>query len=303
MLEPVIPAMIVGQNRESTDIPLGFGEPFALLGGDRLGPGGIPFALAHEWQPEFLSAVICACEQAIEETRPWFRMTPSFLTGPAGTGRTHAARRLAKSVGVPHVILNLSDPLIAANLGSGGEIGEALWVSPVAAAMAATRVANPVVSVVGMGIHPDADATLAELIDPAIGSYFHEDMLGIDLDLGEVTWLIQIDEAKNLPPLFGLSLEEIAFKRGYGRGSEICLSVAMEVLADLQLGSEILAAQLPEILDHERNVASVSEIYSDYRNLLVENAYQTATGDHSNLVPVQEYDPFAVLTSVFTTRP
>ena len=40
---PATPAIIVGHSATADVPPLGLGEPFALLGGDRLGSSGIPF--------------------------------------------------------------------------------------------------------------------------------------------------------------------------------------------------------------------------------------------------------------------
>ncbi len=53
-LRPARPAMIVGRAFDDCPAPLGLSEPFALDGGDRLGPDGIAFELMHEHQPAFL---------------------------------------------------------------------------------------------------------------------------------------------------------------------------------------------------------------------------------------------------------
>ena len=308
--EPVLPAMIVGRTDDDREPPLGLGEPFALMGGDRLGPAGIRFALAHEWQPDFLAAVENACETAIREERCWFRLPPALLVAHAGVGRTHAARRLASAAGVPHVILNLCDPLIAANLGNGGEIGEALWISPLTAAMAATRIANPVVSVIGVGTNPHADAALAEMIDPETASSWHEDKLGVEIDLGEVSWLIQVE---NTPYLWSSSqlggsldrspfswlyrtgreqalgaslsahLTEIRFNSVRDRGDEVQLSVALEVLEDLGLDPADPSLDIAEILKESRHFSKVRDLYAALHTLFVERQYQSAISNlHAN---------------------
>ena len=166
--QPATPAMIVGHSTGASVPPLGLGEPFALRGGDQLGPGGITFELGHDWQVDLCDTVAGACEGLLAAERPWFRLPPTALVGK-GTGRTHAGRSLARAVGVPHIILNLSDPVIAMNVAGSGEINEALWVSPIVTAMAATRCANPVVSVVGAEHNADAAMALVTMIDPALG--------------------------------------------------------------------------------------------------------------------------------------
>ena len=136
--EPAIPAMVVGRSFDGSPPPLGLGEPFALLGGDRLGPDGIPFQVMHEHQPGFLRWVTQSCQASLAAERPWFRGRPVVLTGEQGVGRTHAARWLARVAGPPHVVLNLTDPVIAANVTASGRVNEALWASPITVAMAAT---------------------------------------------------------------------------------------------------------------------------------------------------------------------
>lgn len=235
IFHPATPAMIVGHSTSAEAPPLGLGEPFALLGGDRLGPSGIPFTVAHEWQPAFLDAVTAACDDLLVAERPWFRMPPTVLLGPDGTGRTHAARSLARAAGVPHVILNLSDPVIAANIASG-EINEALWVSPVVTAMAATRCANLVVTVIGAGRHADAAVALAGMIDPVLGRAWAEERIATVVDLGEVSWIFQAATVAEIPVLLRDYLSVVQMQKvSCVRDSQIMVSLLSEVLDDLNL--------------------------------------------------------------------
>ena len=190
--EPAVPAIIVGEAFDGGTPPLGLGEPFALLGGERLGPDGIVFEMLHDHQPDLLGWIASSCGAQLEAERYWFRGAPVILTGPRGCGRTHAARWLARVSGVPHVILNLSDPIIASNLAASRAVGETLWASPVTVAMATTRCANPVVTVLGAEFASD-DVTngFLSMIDPELGAVWREDLLGVQVDMSEVTWVFQ----------------------------------------------------------------------------------------------------------------
>ena len=230
------PAMIVGQSTTDCPPPLGLGDPFLLLGGDRLDAAGIPFDYMHEWQPELLQKVREGCASQIAAERPWFRTAPSVLVGVDGTGRTHAARRLAQVAGVPHVIVNLSDPVIATNLGTVGEMNEALWVSPLVIAMAATCCANPVVSVVGADLSPDAAMALATMIDPEQGRVWQEDRIDAVVDLGEVSWFVQVEDPLALPVPLREQLAVVPMRNpNWSLESDRTLSMILEVLSDLRI--------------------------------------------------------------------
>ncbi|MEA1086466.1 hypothetical protein SFC76_19515 [Sphingomonas sp. CD22] len=235
--EPAIPAMVVGQSFGGTPPPLGLGEPFALMGGDRLGPDGIPFAIMHDHQPALLRWVKQSCEASLAAERPWFRGSPLLLPGSHGAGRTHAARWLARVVGVPHCILNLTDPVIAANIAASRHVNEALWASPLTIAMSATRIANPVATVIGADkVSEDVSAGLATMMDPETGTCWSEDQLGITVDLGEVTWVIQCDQVSALPPaLRNISTPVVLQRPPGGLDSVLTLSVMLEVMNDLRL--------------------------------------------------------------------
>ena len=236
VFQPAVPAMIVGHSTIDAVPPLGLGEPFALLGGDRLGPAGIPFTVGHEWQPTFLSAVAGSCEDLLAAERPWFRMPPSVLTGRPGAGRTHTARALARAAGVPHIILNLSDPVIGASMAASSEISEALWVSPVVTAMAATRCANPIVSVIGASTNADAALAVASMVDPVLGRAWAEDRIGTIVDLGEVTWLVQADAVEDLAAPLVEKLLVIAMETDAVHAhSSAFVSLLAEVLHDLKI--------------------------------------------------------------------
>lgn len=232
VFQPAAPAMIVGHSVADGVPPLGLGEPFALLGGDRLGPAGIPFLVGHEWQPAFLHAIRTACDDLLAAGRPWFRMPPALLAG--GEGRSHAARSLARAAGVHHIFLNISHAVIGACISGSTDFSEALWVSPIVTAMAATQCANPVVSVIGADVNADAAVALASMLDPVLGRAWMEEKIGTVVDLGEVTWLVQADSLERLPTPLADKLMIVPMKEvAIGEHDEILVSLLAEVLADL----------------------------------------------------------------------
>lgn len=249
LFQPATPAMIVGRAFDDGPAPLGLSEPFALYGGDRLGPDGIPFELMHEHQPAFLRWVTAACQALVASGTTWFRLPPVLLTGPQGSGRTHAARWLAQKAGVTHVVLNLSDPLIAGSIASSGDVGEALWATPVTVAMAATRCANPIVSVIGLDrVGDDVANGFATMVDPATCRSWSEDQLGTWMDYGEVSWIIQCDSLTKVPPALRDQAAHVAFTN-FPRAvaTTAALSMMLEVVHDLGLDPADPALDWPQV--------------------------------------------------------
>lgn len=233
--QPATPAMVVGHGNGDEPLPLELGEPFALLGGDRLGPDGIAFMVMHEHQPDYLAWVRARCAAMLAAERPWFNGGTLILAGAPGAGRTHAARWLARVVGVPHAVLNLTDPVIAANIAASNEISEALGASPVTVAMATSRCANPMVTVVGADrVSDDVLAGLAAMIDPERCRRWREDRLGIDVDLGEVGWILQRDSSRAIPSWVAPDAKAVTLRpMPSGTDHVLALSICLEAMADL----------------------------------------------------------------------
>lgn len=235
--QPATPAMIVGHGKGDEPLPLDLGEPFALLGGDRLGPDGIPFMMMHEHQPDLLGWVRARCTAMLAAERPWFNGGTLILDGVAGAGRTHAARWLARVVGVPHAVINLTNPVIAANIAASSEIGEALGASPLTIAMAAGRCANPVATVIGADrVNEDVLAGLAVMMDPERCRRWREDRLGVDIDLGEVTWILQRDSGRHVPSWIAPDAHAVKLRAIRWRTDhELALSICLEAMGDLNI--------------------------------------------------------------------
>lgn len=233
--EPATPAMLVATPVNDDRLPpLGLDQPLALLGGDRLGPAGICFDFMHEHQPALMRWVDSTCQNLLANGRLWFKGGPLLLTGPKGAGKTHAARFLAQKAGVGHAILNPTDPLIAASVSSTGRVHENLCALPVTIGMAATRCANIVVSVIGADrVNDDVAAGLAAMIAPGTCRAWREDQLGVDMDFGEITWVIQCDDPGQVPTAIRQHCALVRLgERPRSLDSVATLSILLEAMRD-----------------------------------------------------------------------
>ncbi len=283
--EPAVPAMIVGHGSGDQPLPLELGQPFALLGGDRLGPDGIPFLVMHEHQPDFLAWVRARCAAMLAAERPWFGGGTLILGGEPGAGRTHAARWLARVAGVQHAVLNLTDPIIAANIAASGEISEAMGASPVTIAMATAHCANPVVTVLGADrVGDDILAGLNAMIDPTRCRRWREDCLELDVDLGEVTWILQRDARRSVPSWVAPEAETVELQQiPSGIDHVLALSICCEAMSDLGIDPrsgrcswQKLSKELPRY-----SYSSAKELYADMANALRGSLRPTnASSDH-----------------------
>lgn len=269
------PAMIVGHGTGDDPLPLELAEPFALLGGDRLGPDGIPFLVMHEHQPDFLGWVRKRCAAMLSAERPWFGGGTLILSSETGAGRTHAARFLARVIGVPHVVLNLTDPVVAANIAASGEINEAMGASPVTIAMATARCANPIVTVVGADrVSDDVLAGLVAMIGPDRGRRWHEDRLGIDIDFGEVTWVLQRDLRRGIPSWVAPDAASVMLRRKESdRDHVLVLSICAEAMGDLGIDPRSRLVSWQRIRERLPlyGHSSAKELYANIVNALREN--------------------------------
>lgn len=284
--QPATPAMIVGHGKGDEPLPLELGEPFALLGGDRLGPDGIPFMMMHEHQPDLLGWVRARCTAMLAAERPWFSGGTLILGGVPGAGRTHAARWLARIVGASHAVINLTNPVIAANISASGEISEALGASPVTIAMAADRCANPIVTVVGADrVGDDVLAGLAAMIDPERCRRWREDRLGVDIDLGEVTWVLQRDGNRPIPSWVAPEALTVGL-RAMPRGTDhvLALSICLEAMGDLGIDPRTSSCSWQRISEQlpRSGHATAKALYADMVDALRALQRQSAPSNDQN---------------------
>lgn len=262
-----VPAMEVSKCFSARGAALGFDGPFDLLGGDRLGSDGVAFRLAMDWHPGLMRHVAAVCGDQRVQGRSWFRMPPTLLAGPDGVGRTHIGRRIATEAGLPHVTLDLHDARLVRREASP-DVPEPV---PPLVAMAMTRCANPVVSVINADTAPPpALALVTRLVDPALNRRIVVDALSTQLDLGQVTWLIQSSAPDRLPDRLCDRLVRIDLQVPDGEAIEfMTIDVLAEVVSDLGLrppGGDVVEAVLARVggrRGHPPRVVRMRELYDD----------------------------------------
>ena len=197
------PAMRVAKPHDEFAATLGLDRDVPLLGGGALlDPVGIPLALGMEHQPDLLRAVAHACRTQVLAGRNWYSHGAVALIGQKGSGRGHAARRLAAATGLPLFVVDASTRN-GRQLVSGRSAPGTSAIPPFAvAAVAASGCANPIILVEGLPAGPELAPLLAPFVDPDAGCRFGSDVLRATFDISQINWLLQIESdavARRLP--------------------------------------------------------------------------------------------------------
>ncbi len=197
------PTMRVAKPHDRSAATLGLDRDLPLLGGGApLDPAGLPLALGMEHQPDLLRAVAHACRAQVLAGRDWYSHGAMALIGPKGSGRGHAARRLAAATGLPLFVVDASSRS-GRQLFAGQTPPGLASIPPFAvAAVAASSCANPLILVEGLSAGQEVVPLLAPFIDPDAGCRFGSRALHATFDLGQVNWLVQLETeaaARRLP--------------------------------------------------------------------------------------------------------
>lgn len=229
-------SMKVGAARsgEVGELPLGLDRPLDLLGADALEPDVIGIRLDLDWQHGLMRMVDAACIAQRRGGRPWFAIPPVALIGPEGAGRDHAARGVAHAAGLPHLTLDVSGACGARRVAGRLGRGEPPEPSMSAIAMAASRCANPVISVVGLtGAVDEALSALMELVDPSTAGCARQAWFPGGLDFSRVNWIFHAPVKAWSGARFAAVLEPVELRKPCGR-DECELRAASVVRAALR---------------------------------------------------------------------
>lgn len=197
------PTMRVAKPHDRSAATLGLDRDLPLLGGGApLDPAGLPLTLGMEHQPDLIRAVAHACRAQVAACRDWYSHGAVALIGAKGSGRGHAARRLAAATGLPLFVVDASSR--NGRLLISGQAASGLAAIPpfAVATVAASGCANPIVLVEGLSAGQELVPLLAPFIDPDAGCRFGSRALRATFDLGQVNWLIQLETeaaARRLP--------------------------------------------------------------------------------------------------------
>ncbi|WP_210358332.1 hypothetical protein [Sphingomonas beigongshangi] len=190
--------VIVGEPWTAVQMPLGLDQPLRLLGSERSALEGLRRDARDGWLGTIGGIVEEAVSGVLRSETVGVRLPPILLTGERGAGRTHLARRFARAAGLPHVTLDLAGHASMRPSVRGPDI--ALPSVPVLA-MAATRCANPVVTVLAADrLQPEVQRELAWAFDKVNASRWCEEALSGFVDLGHVTWIVQAEDSDAMCP-------------------------------------------------------------------------------------------------------
>lgn len=236
------PTVVIATGWTRGILPMGLDRPLSLGGGDRLGADGLGATLPLDHLPELMALVGEECAAREAGGTRWFGLPPLALVGSRGSGRTHAARQLARHAGLPFLRLDLAGEEGLRRLRRSVAPSEVEVPSEVVLAMLASGRANPVVLVTGLD---EADgetlATLASMVDRRAGRRWTEEGVSATVDLTHVTWLIAVEDVSGLPQALRAALRPIdvalpARASGEGVTTEqelMTLGLLDELLADL----------------------------------------------------------------------
>lgn len=238
---PVEPTSIrtrIATSWSGLDIPFGLGAPMQLSGGDALAPDRLPLNLHLDWAPELQAAVSTACLRQSATGRPWFTMEPTCISARKGTGRTLLARHIARTAGVPFVVMDVRRSFAEAQLRTG--LPDIAFPSVPLLAIAASGCANPVILVTGVDEAAEQQLDqLAAMIDPTTSARWNEPGLRVLVDLSHITWLIESSATCGAPKRLS-QVQQIDVVLTEETARLRSLTMIAEVLADLNGDRRVL---------------------------------------------------------------
>lgn len=260
-------SVLVAQGFTPDAMPLGLDAALPLCGGGDRIRRRLTADLGFGWQSSLRGVIDRAVSRQEATGADWLTLPPLMLSGPAGVGRTHVARRIASLAELPHVGVTVGGAFGIEQLRPTACGPDLILPSAPVLAMAVSRCANPIVSVCGIDDLDAAGQTdLARMINPATAERWVDYACGATVDLRHVNWMIQVQEPAALTPTLLRLLEPVPLR--FPEDQDVPLHL-VEILAEAAVDRGVvdrvggLAEDGLAYLARLRGERSVARIYAD----------------------------------------
>jgi len=238
----------------------GLTEPRPLLGNQAMMPdasGDMALIATLRRKAPWMEAAISEIEEQMTLSqhagREWLHFSPILLVGPPGSGKSHFARMLAMSSGVPYAWQSLAGVTDNRNLeGTARGWSNALPCWPLTV-MDRKRVANPILFVdeidkVGECRNGDPRETLLSMIEEQESRVYFDRCLQANADLGHISWMFAANEAQLVSPILLSRMEIVKVREPGPEHFPVILENVMEDIAGRWGMARELLPDLPEII-------------------------------------------------------
>ncbi len=228
-----------------------------LLGAPVLTPartGGEPLiaaALRAEapWMAAAIDRIADQAAMSMWTGRPWLSLRPMLLVGPAGSGKTHLARRLGALSGCGDAVLSFAGVHSSAELAGNPRGFRHQQPCFPAMVMLRTATANPVVIIDEVekactGSNGDPVATLLGMLERSMAARYFDGCLAAEIDLSHINWVLTANCIDGLPaPLLSrLDIVEVT-----GPGPDHAEMILATLWRDVARDAGLPPAALPRL--------------------------------------------------------
>lgn len=235
-------------------------KPQPLLGREAITPGmsgDMDLIATLRRKAPWMEAVISEIEEQLTLSRHagrgWLHFSPILLVGPPGSGKSHFARMLAVSSGVPYAWQSLAGVTDNRNLeGTARGWSNALPCWPLTV-MDRKRVANPILFVdeidkVGECRNGDPRETLLSMIEEQESRVYFDRCLQANADLSHISWMFAANEAQLVSPILLSRMEVVKVEAPGPEHFPVILENVLEDIAGRWGFDRDSLPDLPEII-------------------------------------------------------